>query len=295
MLPRRGPIPNVGELVPFIGLVAMPLAPSVLRQIASQLPRVYGVSYVLAIPVFALLYYFAMPSAFYAPYAHLEPAATDDLDRIGAMINGALHRASGSRELDIKGWELQSFSVYDPSAPDGTKFIFKIMAVFTKQQDDANKDKNETQRTAINVTASIASGVEGLKGPRPDETANIMRQANIEASAYPPSFLEFQTSFANALLPLPYPLGGRLLVLSRNENDELNQFFAGVQGNPIHVSGGFFRMLYFSATVITTIGFGDIVPMTPLARLFVALEGMSGVVIAGLFVSVAQRALHASR
>jgi hypothetical protein len=63
------------------------------------------------------------------------------------------------------------------------------------------------------------------------------------------------------------------------------------KGNPISVSKAFFRMLYFSAIVLTTVGFGDIVPMTLLARSFVAIQAIFGIMLAGLFLNaIAHRA-----
>jgi len=45
----------------------------------------------------------------------------------------------------------------------------------------------------------------------------------------------------------------------------------------------FWRMWYFSCTTITTVGFGDIVPVTPAARSLVAVEALVGAIIFGLF------------
>jgi voltage-gated potassium channel Kch len=57
-------------------------------------------------------------------------------------------------------------------------------------------------------------------------------------------------------------------------------------------------MVYFSATTITTVGFGDIVPLSSLARLVVGIEAVTGWVLAGLFLNAiawrASRALGAN-
>jgi hypothetical protein len=45
------------------------------------------------------------------------------------------------------------------------------------------------------------------------------------------------------------------------------------------------RMLYFSVAAITTTGFGDILPMTPWARLIATVECLVGIVLAGAFVN----------
>lgn len=55
------------------------------------------------------------------------------------------------------------------------------------------------------------------------------------------------------------------------------------RGFPTYSSGGFWRMFYFSAITITTIGYGDIHPISNIARFFVAVEAISGIVFVGLF------------
>jgi len=45
------------------------------------------------------------------------------------------------------------------------------------------------------------------------------------------------------------------------------------------------RMLYFSATTITTMGFGDIVPLDNKLRLLVGTESILGIIFIGLFIN----------
>jgi hypothetical protein len=72
---------------------------------------------------------------------------------------------------------------------------------------------------------------------------------------------------------------------SLDEYKKLERYSVGVAGDPTSISGGWWRMLYFSAIVITTVGFGDIVPMTNIARLCCALEAVLGIILAGLFLN----------
>ena len=44
-------------------------------------------------------------------------------------------------------------------------------------------------------------------------------------------------------------------------------------------------MLYLSVVTITTLGYGDIVPITPLARFFTGIEALGGIVLIGLFLN----------
>jgi Ion channel len=62
-------------------------------------------------------------------------------------------------------------------------------------------------------------------------------------------------------------------------------------GESATASGHGWRMTYLSAVTITTLGFGDITPITAVSRMLVALEAMLGVLCAGMFVN----ALWASR
>lgn len=58
-----------------------------------------------------------------------------------------------------------------------------------------------------------------------------------------------------------------------------------MRGNAISITGSFSRMLYFSAIVITTVGFGDIVPISDFTRLLVAFEAVFGILLVGLFLN----------
>jgi hypothetical protein len=77
------------------------------------------------------------------------------------------------------------------------------------------------------------------------------------------------------------PLGTALVI---------NRLSAAGEGDPKDASGLFVRMLYFSAITITTLGFGDITPVSSVARIIVGGEAVLGIVLMGLFLnSVAQK------
>ena len=67
--------------------------------------------------------------------------------------------------------------------------------------------------------------------------------------------------------------------------DAINRLSAAGVGDPKEASGLYIRMCYFSAIIITTLGFGDISPVTTDARVFVGAEAVLGVVIIGLFLN----------
>jgi hypothetical protein len=75
------------------------------------------------------------------------------------------------------------------------------------------------------------------------------------------------------------------LPISRELSDRILAFAKGMKGRPTHLPGNFFRMLYLSAVTITTLGYGDIVPLTTRARLYITTEAILGMVVIGLFLN----------
>ncbi|MGB2823800.1 MAG: potassium channel family protein, partial [Phycisphaerae bacterium] len=61
-------------------------------------------------------------------------------------------------------------------------------------------------------------------------------------------------------------------------------------------SGAFWRMLYFSVVTQTTLGYGEIAPITSTARTLVAAQSIFGIILVGMFLnSVGQRILAKTR
>ena len=81
------------------------------------------------------------------------------------------------------------------------------------------------------------------------------------------------------------------LPLLPTKADEAAALARGFIGEPSFVEGNIWRMFYLSIVVLTTLGLGDIVPITPAARGLVGFEAVLGVVLVGLFINaVAWRA-----
>jgi Ion channel len=73
--------------------------------------------------------------------------------------------------------------------------------------------------------------------------------------------------------------------LSEKQRGDLFSILNVERGFPADAEGTFLRMLYFSAITITTVGYGDIVPLTHWGRLLAACEATLGIVLLGLLVS----------
>lgn len=65
----------------------------------------------------------------------------------------------------------------------------------------------------------------------------------------------------------------------------LKQYAQAVEGTPTSLGSNIIRMIYFSTITITTLGYGDIVPLTNTTRILVSLESFLGVILIGLFLN----------
>jgi hypothetical protein len=74
------------------------------------------------------------------------------------------------------------------------------------------------------------------------------------------------------------------IFLPSSLNTKLFHFFAAEMGDPWYESH-VLRMLYLSATTITTLGLGDITPVSDFARILIGLEAILGVITIGLFLN----------
>jgi Ion channel len=99
----------------------------------------------------------------------------------------------------------------------------------------------------------------------------------------------------DTLLPGPesvYPTNAEASVIYVSINTALaiERLSASGAGDPKEVSDLFVRMCYLSVVTITTLGYGDITPVSSRARALVAAEAVWGVVLIGLFLNaVAQK------
>lgn len=75
------------------------------------------------------------------------------------------------------------------------------------------------------------------------------------------------------------------VILPDSLNKKAINYFNALKGFPAYSSGSFWRMFYLSAVTITTVGYGDIVPITTKARIIVSIEAIWGIVLIGIFLN----------
>ena len=219
---------------------------------------------------------------FYAPYARFEPSSLDDMHRLESAIRAAIIRNVASNRPEGDGWRIDtdSLDVHGLDAPQDDRMPFTVY-LFAQHYTGGKINEGmggpfpftlDTKKVVIGSTNPIVCHL--IKAPTPTVTG----------APHEFDFNQLLTAPGTSLLP-------ESLCWSPMEDGELARLLSGWKGNPNALSGFFPRMLYFSATTITTVGFGDIVPLSGLARLLTGLEAVSGWVLAGLFLNaVAWRA-----
>jgi hypothetical protein len=89
----------------------------------------------------------------------------------------------------------------------------------------------------------------------------------------------------NVLFPPQRKGYAPILVVTSPVADAMQALYHAYTGNPSQTSGLFPRMLYFSATTATTLGLGDIQPVSSEARNAVTIEAIAAILFAGLFLN----------
>jgi len=248
-------------------------------------PLVYLFTFLTAIPAFALSCVFVAPQGFYAPYARYEPSAVSDTLQLASILEGALHRSFDARsgqEFVVGNWKLDlgSLRVDNVHSTDGTKLSFRV----SFSADGIDKRGAKQVGWSIIVTVSEHPTHAIISDPNSITTYRI---PDVDFSKYASPFKEeyeelFKLVFGqNEFFATVTPA----LALSGPEELRFRRYLLGVKGDPSSISGDLPRMIYLSAVVITTLGFGDIIPITPEARILVAMEAITGIVFAGLFLN----------
>jgi len=242
--------------------------------------KIYGGIYAGCIFAFALLYSF-MPGQFYAPYARLEPTVMRDYVDVQNIFyrafQNALSDANVADEARAGGFLFNSTSlaIRNIETPDATHYKVSLQIGL----DTGDHDSVYVGTVLIDLPEDSPLGVKMFRFD-----SSLQWDEDRTSLFYQTSGISSETIKARL---------GRL-AFDRREIEILERYMAGVQGDPTALNDGAGRMLYFSAVVITTVGFGDIVPLTGLARLATAFESILGIVIVGLFINSATSAPKSS-
>ncbi|MCW2983805.1 MAG: hypothetical protein JWR63_1375 [Conexibacter sp.] len=236
-------------------------------------PLVAGTLYLLLVPTFAFIYYAALDrGSFHDTNMQYERSLLTDRAALAAELSNDLPKVKGHKYRDAVGTmlELRQDAIEDVEVigssirirVDGFATGGSGFEVFNQYMLLGGAGFSAPQLSTTGPGEQLP--VTAYDGPE-----TLRNQSQVPASAL----------FPHGMFDLPFNVIG-----------ELYEFYDASLGDPSAAGEPYWRYLYLSAVTITTLGFGDITPITTTARLLVGLEAVLGVVLIGLFLNgVAQR------
>lgn len=227
------------------------------------------------IPIFAGIYTLHRDDFYHTTVRH-EQSYHDLRERIAAELHDAIARAAGAatgQDVVRRGGK-----AVDPEgilvtrvAPDEEGLAVRLLLPVVDEL------RNAAQTRPVGVLLTDAYGLEKRNG----------EQLTHYYLAVPDSGDPWPVPPA-ALFPgdAAYPSRqAAILPVSEALHRDVSIFLDGARGFPSDEENVFWRMFYLSAVSITTLGYGDIVPISNTARWLVSAEAVLGMVLIGLFLN----------
>jgi hypothetical protein len=259
-------------------------------------PLRFGVLYLSLVPVFAVAFASLGPSSLHDANSGLESTSVTDARSLAATLTREM-RSRSSRVVYRTGAGLRQ------TVPD-TIAVAKIQrsregSVQIELTGDT-EELGERQPNSESFSERYGNFSEILtvfpEGKTVTPFANGVRETlysvelvnNAGIPAEVPAFVPP----VSELLPVPngFFIGPNkssqgYLRMSVRTGSRFEGFLKTQEGDPYYASGRYWRMLYLSATTITTLGVGDVSPVSGLARFLVGFEAVLGLVLIGLLLN----------
>ncbi|HKQ04860.1 MAG TPA: potassium channel family protein [Blastocatellia bacterium] len=260
----------------------------------------YAVLYILILLGYAYVYFLLPGNEFYHANINREPMLQTDKGRISkemqAQIADTFRQYYGGDKKTVSGWtvDANTFQVLFLEATDkgnDVEIQFKLDVKLTNQSlqemslyIDPIVTFSATERSADSSGGDMQRKVVAVSIPEVPHWEKKDNPSFAEAffpSGAPPAAQKGESAgtdkdFGPVL---------RVMPITKRLSDDIIKLARGIQGNPSNLSGYFQRMLYLSAVTITTLGYGDIAPLTTRARLLVLSEAVVGIIVIGLFIN----------
>jgi hypothetical protein len=246
----------------------------------SRLPSwAIALTYLLLIPVFAVVY-FVLPNGFYHTTVQHEPVMDEEaavlLFRLQEELVSQFEHGHGQPAIDVGVWRLDSRTIrlYD-LRPTDTQVAFTVAI----RLDGIGLNQGSQMYTSVMTSLDVRSRI--LTAFPDDRPSVVFMTTQFESDDFP---VPLAAMFPTQNLEVHgYMVPG--ILITEELYSDLMGFANALRGFPSGTRGTFGRMLYVSAVTITTLGYGDVIPLTRGARSAVAIEAILGVVLAGLFIN----------
>ena len=274
-------------------------------KIASFVKRHPGKLYFCCIPVFAFVFLSIPGDSFYHNWTRKEDLTTAEkkaaIDAIRkSVIAGMRHDTKHSKYRKCGKWSVDStYARIQDLTFSETKMSFTVMVRFVVKDLCDKWPNSQLNRWGVSCAPNekytllmaaevsytkraraLKAAVDGKKQHLLPLSVTVHRWADFMPTRveYISCVFPFGRTVPFRVIPPSIPISDRMAVLT---TDHWNR----VLGFPKKDWKYLVRMFYLSVVTITTLGYGDIVPVSTWARVAVALESLFGIFFAGMFLS----------
>lgn len=237
-----------------------------------------GIVYLLAIPLFAMIFWTLPDGSFHDANVQYEPGLSADRAAVVQAVAGDYEAVVGDRQEDpyqtVGGMRRVSRAgVADVDATDGVvRVLIRGTVVQRLPEDDFAREEVPFDEYVVlggmhdDPTISTSYGGKGVDVEVTSDASSgrLLHQGDVPTDVLVPH---------------------NELFLSYDTYSLLDTFRLASLGDPRQGTESWWRFLYLSAVTITTLGFGDITPVSTTARLLVGFQAVLGVVLIGLFLN----------
>lgn len=251
----------------------------------------WAVLYLALIPLFAVLYFLLPSNSFYHSTVRYEQGLDQDRHMAEKAIASSMTSEMEKEQKANRGWTITTIDVRN-LFPAGEDFTFSVWLNVEHRYKPINGSLRAFKKSgAVRATVTAKNDAEDARREeRPDSA---------DHSSPEPRRL-YVVTVANVVPPIvdgkdlfPYPetrAGSLQMPLPSTAEHQIDAYIEGYNGFPVRFSTGqFLRLLYYSAITVTTVGYGDITPITGCARFLTALEAISGIIVIGVFLNAVAR------
>jgi hypothetical protein len=249
-------------------------------------PITYGITYLGLIFVFGLVYTFAVPDGFYAPYSQHDPDLAADQAALTTTLQAMIVRQYTDPLEQALANTPSGMSAHLPDPKNlqvGTNGDSRQLTVEWRGFSPFVRGRGRYLWPLATLTIQKIVELPGGKTKlqlEVEPTFLVVPRSDVREIGQ--HF--FETMFEGQRGKKEYQLP-----LEPNEVPIVKSYLLGVEGRTDSFRKNLVRMMYLSAVVQTTLGLGDLLPMTMSARSLVGLQAVLGVIFAGLFVNASSR------
>jgi Ion channel len=247
-------------------------------------PGVWGALYLALVPLFGVIFWALPAGSFYDANLAREPAVPADAAKVLSLLTRDARQADGSTTWGSRPHlELLRQSIVadelnpnvaprilvhvraDSNAPANGQLLFGTLGEWLEIETDGHVTTAPSHgpvRIGFPALLRQRDGSTTTRGPLDPPLSVLLGQ--------PVGYLGFPSQ-----LPTGAPSAG-LWFMQTHTARRLVRLQAALAGEPLHASQSWLRMTYLSVVTVTTLGFGDITPVSSNARLGRGCRGYRG-------------------